>query len=108
LSPVLLGYSTRGKELGAILKYMDRRNAIEMLEDPSLSFSDKVLADVYGDLARTNRWLGNTAVILNRLREGSVRSVLDLGCGQGALREEIRRRLGVEVTGFDLRPSPES
>jgi SAM-dependent methyltransferase len=37
-----------------------------------------------------------------------VRSVLDLGCGQGALLQEIRRQLGVNVTGFDLRPAPES
>jgi SAM-dependent methyltransferase len=32
--------------------------------------------------------------------------VLDIGCGQGALLEEIRRRMSVEVVGFDLRPAP--
>jgi len=28
------------------------------------------------------------------------------GCGQGALLVEIRKRLGAEVIGFDLRPAP--
>ena len=32
--------------------------------------------------------------------------VLDIGCGQGALLDEIREKLGVEVIGFDLRPAP--
>jgi SAM-dependent methyltransferase len=85
---------------------MDRLDVVELLENPSLA--DEVVADAYCDLARTHRWLGNTAAILNRLRDGSVRSVLDLGCGQGALLQEIRRRRGVKVIGLDLRPAPAS
>jgi len=80
----------------------------ELLEDPSLPV--EVVARAYQALARTHRWLGNTSAIIRRLRnsERPVRSVLDIGCGQGALLCEIRRKLGVEVVGFDLRPAPES
>src|SRR6266478_1320031 len=78
----------------------------ELLEDPSLP--DQTVADAYRDLARSHRWLGNTAAVLQRLRKGPAGSVLDLGCGQGAPLLEIRRKLGVEVTGVDLRPAPES
>lgn len=83
---------------------MDRRDTVELLEDASLP--EEVVAAAYRDLARTNRWLGNTRAILHRLTERPVRSVLDLGCGQGALLEELREKLGLEVTGFDLRPAP--
>ncbi|MGA2588822.1 MAG: methyltransferase domain-containing protein [Bryobacteraceae bacterium] len=50
-------------------------------------------------------WLGNTAAVLRLLRQDPIpiRSVLDIGCGHGGLLLEIRRRLGVEVIGFDLR-----
>jgi SAM-dependent methyltransferase len=87
---------------------MDRHDVTELLDDPSLPV--EVVAEAYEALARTHRWLGNTAAILRRLRNSQppVRSVLDIGCGQGALLLEIRRRLGVEVVGFDLRPAPES
>lgn len=84
----------------------DRVNVTELLEDPSLSAD--VVAKAYRDLARTQYLLGNTAAVFGRLRRvpDPVRTVLDLGCGQGALLEEIRRKLGVEVVGFDLRPAP--
>jgi SAM-dependent methyltransferase len=78
----------------------------ELLEDPSLP--DQLVADAYRDLARSHHWLGNTAAVLHRLREDPAGSVLDLGCGHGALLLEIRRKLGVKVTGVDLRPAPES
>lgn len=85
---------------------MRRRDQAELLEDPSLP--EEAVAEAYRDLARTQRWLGNTRAVLKRLKEGSVRSVLDIGCGQGALLEEIRGQLGVEVVGLDLRPAPDS
>jgi SAM-dependent methyltransferase len=83
---------------------MERRDTVELLEDASLP--EEVVAAAYRDLARTNRWLGNSRAIIRRLRASPVRSVLDLGCGQGALLDEIHKKLGVEVTGFDLRPAP--
>jgi 2-polyprenyl-3-methyl-5-hydroxy-6-metoxy-1,4-benzoquinol methylase len=86
---------------------MDRVDAVELLEDHSLPAD--VVASAYRDLARTQRVLGNRAAILRRLRKsGRIGTVLDIGCGQGALLEEIRRKLGVGVIGFDLRPAPSS
>lgn len=87
---------------------MERRDAKELLEDPTLPAA--VVADAYRDLARTHRWLGNTAAVLRLLQDDSapVRSVLDIGCGHGALLQQIRRRLGLEVLGYDLRPAPAS
>ena len=85
---------------------MQRADVTELLEDPSLP--EELVADVYRDLARTQRLLGNTRAIFRRLRKNRIRSVLDIGCGQGALLAEIHRKLGVAVIGFDLRPAPSS
>jgi cyclopropane fatty-acyl-phospholipid synthase-like methyltransferase len=50
--------------------------------------------------------LGNHAAILRALRcDGkATRRVLDIGCGHGGLLKKLRRRMGVEVLGVDLRP----
>lgn len=87
---------------------MKRSLAAELLEDPDLP--DHVVARAYRDLDRTHRWLGNTGAIVRRLRQDPVpvRSVLDIGCGHGALLDQVRHRLGVDVVGFDLRPAPPS
>jgi 2-polyprenyl-3-methyl-5-hydroxy-6-metoxy-1,4-benzoquinol methylase len=87
---------------------MDRVQATELLDDPSLS--GEVVARAYRALARTHRWLGNTGAILRALSRSQppVHKVLDIGCGQGALLEEIRRKLHAEVIGVDLRPPPAS
>ncbi len=87
---------------------IQRSTGEELLESPYLP--DHVVARAYQDLARTHRWLGNTAEILRLLRSDPVpvRSVLDIGCGQGALLEHVRRELGVDVLGIDLRPAPAS
>lgn len=91
-------------KMGAIQRSTDT----ELLE--SLHLPDHVVARVYQDLARMHRWLGNTAEILRRLRSDPVRvrSVLDIGCGQGALLDHVHRELGVDVMGIDLRPAPAS
>jgi SAM-dependent methyltransferase len=75
----------------------------EFLDDASLP--EDVVARAYRELHRTHWWLGNTAAVLRLLRQDPIpiRSVLDIGCGHGALLLEIRRRLGAEVIGFDLR-----
>jgi SAM-dependent methyltransferase len=85
---------------------MDRADVTELLEDPSLP--EEVVAKAYRDLARTQRFLGNSAAVFRQLRKSPapIRSVLDIGCGQGALLEEIRDQLGVDVIGVDLRPAP--
>lgn len=81
---------------------MNRANTAELLDDPALP--SEVVARAYRDLARVHRWLGNTRAILRRVR--GAKSVLDIGCGQGALLREIRSKLGIDVIGFDLRPAP--
>jgi 2-polyprenyl-3-methyl-5-hydroxy-6-metoxy-1,4-benzoquinol methylase len=81
-----------------------RIDSTELLEDPALP--QDVVAQAYRDLARTQRFLGNTRAVFRRLRNAPVHRVLDIGCGQGALLEQIRKKLGVEVIGFDLRPAP--
>ncbi len=87
---------------------MDRVDVMELLEDPSLP--EEVAAQAYRDLARTQCLLRNSAAILNCLRKSPtpIHSVLDIGCGHGALLEEIRQELGVDVIGIDLRPVPQS
>ena len=82
---------------------MVRVTAIELLEDPSLP--PDVVEEAYRDLARTQGLLRNTAAIFRRLGKNPGK-VLDIGCGQGALLEEIREKLGAQVVGFDLRPVP--
>lgn len=78
----------------------------EILDGPSVP--DLVRAQAYEELHRTHEWLGNTAAILQLLRRDPmpVRRVLDIGCGHGALLQQIRSLLGVEVIGFDLSSSP--
>ena len=57
-------------------------------------------------LSRTHRMLGNHGAILQALRHDgqAVRRVLDIGCGHGGLMEAVRRQMGAEVVGVDLRP----
>ena len=85
---------------------MDRADVTELLEDPSLPAD--VVATAYRDLARTQKFLGNTRAIFRQLREhrDRISLIVDIGCGQGALLQKIHRKLGVEVIGFDLRPAP--
>ena len=60
----------------------------------------------YNDLARTHRWLGNHRAILECLRRDArpVETVLDIGCGHGALLQEMQTKLGVHAIGIDLNP----
>jgi SAM-dependent methyltransferase len=60
-------------------------------------------------LSLTHKLLGNHTAIVRALRRdgGQVRRVLDIGCGHGELLKRVRRQIGAEVVGVDLRP-PES
>ncbi len=75
------------------------------MEDPTLP--KETLRLVHGDLLRVHRWLGHLRAVERAIRRDPlpVRRVLDIGCGDGAVLEELRRRLGTGVIGVDLRPS---
>ena len=65
----------------------------------------EVLERAHRRLSQTHSLLGNHAAILRALRcDGAARRVLDIGCGHGGLLEKVRRQMGVEVLGVDLRP----
>jgi len=87
---------------------MERARVSELLEDPSIP--EAIAVKAYRDLARTERLLGNQAAVLRALHANAlpVRRVLDVGCGHGAMLEEIRDRLHIDVIGFDLRHAPAS
>ena len=76
----------------------------EILDRPGVP--EPVRERCYRDLARMHRWLGNWTAVLDLLRGDPqpVRSVLDIGCGHGALAREMHRRLGVTAIGVDSSP----
>jgi SAM-dependent methyltransferase len=80
----------------------------EILDDPGVP--DAVLDISHRDLIRTHRYLGHTWLLLRELRRhpGPLRRVMDVGCGRGGLLKIVRRKLGVEVVGVDLRVPPGS
>jgi SAM-dependent methyltransferase len=83
---------------------MHRESGIEIMDREDLP--EELLARIHRDLDRIHRLLGNTAVLVSALRRDPipVRRVLDVGCGYGGVLREVRRRMGVEVIGVDLRP----
>jgi len=84
------------------LRYRSLRS--EILDDPAVP--EHVRERCYRDLARTQRWLGNVRAVINLISHDPrpAKKVLDIGCANGDLLREIRRQLGVEVVGVDLRP----
>jgi SAM-dependent methyltransferase len=68
--------------------------------------AEEVRERCYDDLAAMHRWLGNHGAILKRLRRDAhpVKTVLDIGCGHGALLLEMQTKLDVKAIGIDLNP----
>jgi SAM-dependent methyltransferase len=85
---------------------LDRSFALEIIDNPDLP--DELIFEMHRDLTRTHRWLGNTAAIIAALKRDPlpVRRVLDIGCGNGGLLLEIRKRLRADVIGVELRAPP--
>jgi SAM-dependent methyltransferase len=83
---------------------MERSLAPELMDDPGLP--EAIWENFHRELIAVHRILGNTGAILDALSRNvrPIRRVLDIGCGNGALLDEIRRKLRVEVLGVDLRP----
>jgi len=82
----------------------ERSQETEILDGAEVA--EEVRERCYGDLARMHGWLGNHAAILKYLRHdgGTLKTVLDIGCGHGALLQEIEAALGVKAIGVDLQP----
>jgi len=83
---------------------MVRSDTLEFIDDTSLPLD--VVHHAYREMARVQLCLGNISAIVKRLKHhpASIKRVLDVGCGHGALLERIRDKLALEVIGVDLRP----
>jgi SAM-dependent methyltransferase len=79
---------------------MTRSQIPEIMD--TTDFPDPVITRFYGDLARIHRMLGTSRAVIRRLGRGG--SVIDIGCGHGALTAEVRDATGARVTGVDLKP----
>ena len=68
-------------------------------------FSEEINIRFYRDLARIHWALGSARPVIRRLKQspGPVRSVLDIGCGHGALLAQIRDAIGARAIGVDLK-----
>jgi SAM-dependent methyltransferase len=65
---------------------------------------DETLHRFHDDLRLIHRLMGNGKQLMRRL--DGAQSVIDIGCGDGELLAGIRDRMGIAVTGVDLRPQP--
>jgi len=79
---------------------MLRSHTPELMDDPA--FAAGLRSGFYLELAKLNRWLGNTRLILNRLQQQPPRTVIDIGCGEGALLADVRDTFRSWVFGVDL------
>jgi 2-polyprenyl-3-methyl-5-hydroxy-6-metoxy-1,4-benzoquinol methylase len=85
--------------------WMPRRSLEpEIMDSDDIPDADR--AAFHRDLAFIHRLLGNLPSVLRRIRHSQqpVRSIIDIGCGDGAVLKQIREAVGAEVTGIDLRP----
>jgi 2-polyprenyl-3-methyl-5-hydroxy-6-metoxy-1,4-benzoquinol methylase len=76
----------------------------ELMDSPDIA--GPVLEKFHRDLNFVNKCLGTFPTIERFIRSDDmpVRRVIDIGCGGGALLEYLRKHMGVEVTGIDLKP----
>jgi 2-polyprenyl-3-methyl-5-hydroxy-6-metoxy-1,4-benzoquinol methylase len=76
----------------------------EFMDSDGIPEADR--AAFHRDLQLIHRLLGNLQTIIARIRRAPepVHSVIDIGCGDGAVLARIREAVGAEVTGIDLRP----
>jgi len=76
----------------------------EMMDSDDISEVDR--AEFHRDLKVVHRLLGDLRSIVHRIQKTTepVRSVIDIGCGDGAALAHIRDKVGAQVTGIDLRP----
>jgi SAM-dependent methyltransferase len=85
---------------------MTRSLLPELMDAPD--FPASKLADVHRDLAKIHRMLGSFPTIERFLRKDDqpVKSVIDIGCGDGALLRYLKDRMQIKVIGVDPMPGP--
>ena len=89
------------------LRPMRRSEELEILEVGNLS--DEEVEQSYREMHALHRFLGNSRAVIRRLKKQQrenrlpLGTVLDIGCGRGALLRDIANQLGTDVVGFDLR-----
>ncbi len=83
---------------------MIRSHAPEIMDNPDVP--EELTTIFHRDLLRIHSILGNAQPVVERLRNSSspVHTVMDIGCGQGALLAHIRHVTGAKVIGVDLKP----
>jgi SAM-dependent methyltransferase len=76
----------------------------EILEQSDVP--EPLVTRTYRELTRIHRLLGDTRAVVAALRRDPlpVRRVMDVGCGHGGVLAHVRKVLGVEVVGVDIRP----
>jgi SAM-dependent methyltransferase len=76
----------------------------EILDSPDVP--EPVRERCYDELARLHRRIGTTRAIVRSIRRDPVpvRTVIDIGCGYGALLRDLQQTLGVKATGIDRMP----
>lgn len=83
---------------------MQRSLKPELMDDPSIS--GPLLNKFHSDLNRVHKLLGSYPTIERFIRRDirPVQSIIDIGCGGGALLDYLCQKLKVEVTGIDTKP----
>jgi 2-polyprenyl-3-methyl-5-hydroxy-6-metoxy-1,4-benzoquinol methylase len=83
---------------------MTRSLEPELMDSPEIT--GPILDKFHRDLNFVNKCLGTFPTIERFIKKSDkpVRRVIDIGCGGGALLEYLRERMGVQVTGIDLKP----
>jgi SAM-dependent methyltransferase len=81
---------------------MERSFTPEILDGDNVP--EEQAARVYREITAIHRLLGDTRCLVQALRRDPlpVRSVLDIGCGQGGVLEAVTKTLGVPGIGVDI------
>jgi SAM-dependent methyltransferase len=81
---------------------MKRSFTAEILDGDNVP--EEQAARVYREITAIHRLLGDTRCLIQALRRDPlpVRSVLDIGCGQGGVLEHVTKTLGVPGIGVDI------
>ena len=85
---------------------MQRSLTLETMDDPNAP--EALLTSFHRDLKLIHTLIGDMRAITKRVKSIQPRTIIDIGCGDGALLDELKRATGASVTGVELRPPAES